>query len=66
MVDKGDAAAQGPWALKTPPDPARDLRFHHGARAIEDLDAMLKAHGDWMELGSADESKETKPGTVEA
>ena len=27
---------------------------------------MLKAHGDWMELGSADEQKEAKAGTVEA
>ena len=35
-------------------------------RCIEDLQAMLKAHGDWMELGSADEQKPAKPGTVEA
>ena len=35
-------------------------------RAIEDLHAMLKAHGDWMPLGSADEQKEAAPGTVEA
>jgi hypothetical protein len=35
-------------------------------RAIEDLHAMLKAHGDWMELGSADEQKPVKEGTVEA
>ncbi|MBE2270678.1 MAG: hypothetical protein IAE80_20740 [Anaerolinea sp.] len=35
-------------------------------RCIDDLHAMLKAHGDWMELGSADEQKEAKPGTVEA
>lgn len=35
-------------------------------RAIEDLHAMLKKHGDWMELGSADEQKEAKDGTVEA
>ena len=33
---------------------------------IEDLHAMLKAHGDWMELGAADEKKEPKPDTVEA
>jgi hypothetical protein len=36
------------------------------ARAIDDLHAMLKQHGDWMELGSADEGKDAKPGTVEA
>jgi hypothetical protein len=35
-------------------------------RAIDDLHAMLKAHGDWMELGAADEQKDAKPGTVEA
>lgn len=36
------------------------------ARAIDDLHAMLKAHGDWMDLGSADEQKPATPGTVEA
>ena len=36
------------------------------ARAIDDLHAMLKSHGDWMDLGSADEQKDAKPGTVEA
>ena len=35
-------------------------------RAIDDLHAMLKKHGDWMELGSADEQKPAKEGTVEA
>ena len=35
-------------------------------RAIEDLHAMLKEHGDWMPLGSADEQKSAKEGTVEA
>ncbi len=35
-------------------------------RCIEDLHAMLVAHGDWMDLGAADESKEPKPATVEA
>ncbi len=41
-----------------------ELRYH--LRSINDLHKMLKAHGDWMELGSADEQKPTKPGTVEA
>ena len=27
---------------------------------------MLKKHGDWMELGNADEQKPAKDGTVEA
>ena len=35
-------------------------------RCIEDLHAMLKAHGDWMLLGSADEQKPAAEGTVEA
>ncbi|NVO19291.1 MAG: hypothetical protein HXX13_06295 [Bacteroidetes bacterium] len=34
-------------------------------RCIEDLHSMLKKHGDWMELGSADEQKPAKDGTVE-
>jgi hypothetical protein len=40
------------------------LRYH--LRCIEDLHAMLKAHGDWMPLGSADEQKPAADGTVEA
>jgi hypothetical protein len=35
-------------------------------RALDDLHAMLKAHGDWMLLGSADEQKSAAEGTVEA
>lgn len=35
-------------------------------RCLEDLQAMLRAHGDWMPLGSTDEQKEPAPGTVEA
>lgn len=33
---------------------------------ITDLHNMLKQHKDWMELGSADEQKPAKEGTVEA
>jgi hypothetical protein len=40
------------------------LRYH--LRCIEDLHAMLKTHGDWMLLGSADEQKPAAEGTVEA
>ena len=40
------------------------LRYH--LSAIEDLHAMLKKHGDWMLLGSADEQKPATEGTVEA
>ena len=35
-------------------------------RALDDLHAMLVAHGDWMALGSADEHKPAADGTVEA
>ena len=40
--------------------------LHYDLRAIDDFYEMLKAHGDWMELGSADEQKQAKEGTVEA
>ncbi|TFF34746.1 DUF6855 family protein [Mucilaginibacter psychrotolerans] len=40
--------------------------LHYDYRCLDDLHAMLKAHGDWMELGSADEQKPAKEGTVEA
>jgi len=35
-------------------------------RCLEDLHAMLKQHGDWLPLGSADEQKPAAEGTVEA
>ena len=38
----------------------------YDARCIDDLQAMLVAHADWMELGSADEQNPAKAGTVEA
>jgi hypothetical protein len=41
-----------------------EVRYH--LRAIEDLQAMLKQHGDWMPLGNADEQKPAAEGTVEA
>jgi hypothetical protein len=41
-------------------------RLAYHLSCLDDLHAMLVAHGDWMELGSKDEQKEAKPGTVEA
>ncbi|MDQ6821820.1 MAG: hypothetical protein M3076_16040 [Actinomycetota bacterium] len=41
-----------------------ELRYH--LSAITDLHEMLKAHGDWMPLGNADEQKPAADGTVEA
>lgn len=34
-------------------------------RCLADLHEMLKKHGDWIELGSADEQKPAREGTVE-
>ena len=40
------------------------LLYDH--RCLKDLESMLQKHGDWMELGAADEQKPVKEGTVEA
>ena len=41
-------------------------QLRYDMRAIDDLHAMLKARGDWMPLGAADEQKPAAEGTVEA
>src|ERR1044071_1107601 len=41
-------------------------KLRYLARCIDDVPAMLRAHGDWMELGSADENKPAKDRTLEA
>lgn len=41
-------------------------QLRYQLRCLEDLHAMLKAHGDWLPLGSADEQKPAAEGTVEA
>jgi hypothetical protein len=40
--------------------------LHYNLQCIADVHEMLKKHGDWMELGSADEQKPAKDGTLEA
>lgn len=40
--------------------------LHYDPRCLDELHAMLRKNGDWMELGSADEQKPAKEGTVEA
>ncbi len=40
------------------------LRYH--LSALDDLHAMLAAHGGWMPLASADEQKPAADGSVEA
>jgi hypothetical protein len=39
--------------------------LHYDYRCLADLHAMLKAHGDWMLLGSKDEKQAADEGTVE-
>lgn len=39
------------------------LKYH--LSAVDDLHAMLREHGDWVDLGAADEKKDAKDGTVE-
>lgn len=53
----------------TPPSIAcivGSTKLGYDLRAIDDLHMMLKAHGDWMPLGAADEQKAAAEGTVEA
>jgi hypothetical protein len=40
-------------------------KLTYQARAIDDLHAWLKAQGDWVPLGAADEQKAAADGTVE-
>jgi uncharacterized protein DUF6855 len=57
-------------------DPSRDppalvvqvgkTQLRYDARCVDDLHAMLRAHGDWMPLGGTDEQKPAAEGTVEA
>jgi hypothetical protein len=70
-----------PWALVTASGSSEYTMYVEGdelvcqvgsttlkyqARAIEDLTAWLKARGEWVPLGAADESKTAVDGTVEA
>ncbi|MDP9326560.1 MAG: hypothetical protein M3O87_08535 [Candidatus Dormibacteraeota bacterium] len=41
-------------------------KLSYQLRALDDLHAMLKKHGDWMPLGAADEQKPAAEGSVEA
>jgi len=38
----------------------------YDARCVDDLHAMLRQRGDWVELGAADEQKPARGGTVES
>ena len=78
---KGNGTKESPWELTTPPGSSAysmykegdvlvckvgSTTLHYQWRCIDDLHAMLKKHGDWIDLGGADEQKEAKEGTVEA
>ena len=41
-------------------------KLSYRLRCLDDLQAMLKKHGDWMPLGSTDEQKPATEGTIEA
>jgi len=70
-----------PWVLATPPGSSEYTMYREGdelvcrvgstklmyrARAIDDLHAWLRAQGDWVPLGAADEQRPAAAGTVEA
>ena len=78
MAD-GSGTPADPWNITTALGTAK-FKMHRDERkqvldcqvgstwlhyALDDLHAMLKKHGDWMELGNKDEKAETTPGTVE-
>ena len=59
------------WRDETADPPALvcqvgSTQLKYNLRAIDDLAAMLKKHGDWIPLGAADEMKPAADGTVEA
>lgn len=80
-VTWGSGTQEDPWLLKTPPQTSEFQAWRDGdrlvvqvgstqlsyqLRALEDVVAMLKKHGDWMPLGNADEGKPTPPDSLEA
>ena len=80
MTD-GDGTAESPWRLRTAPGSSEYTMYRDGdelvcqvgsttlkyqARGIEDLHSWLRAQGDWVPLGAADEQKPAAEGSVEA
>ncbi len=70
-----------PWELTTAPGTSKYSMYRDGdelvcvvgsttlkyqARAIEDATAWLKAQGDWVPVGAADEQKPAADGTLES
>jgi hypothetical protein len=59
------------WRDETLDPPALVVRvgkteLRYALRCLDDLEAMLAKHGDWMALGGTDEQKPAPEGTVEA
>lgn len=69
-----------PWQLSTAPGTSAYTMYvdddvlvcvvgsttlRYRARAIDDLAAWLRAQGDWVDIGAADEQRPAAPGTVE-
>ena len=80
-MSEPEGTKANPWRLSTPSGSSAYEMYQDGDtlmcvvgatklsyqfRAIEDLHVMLKTHGDWMLLGSADEQKPAAEETVEA
>jgi hypothetical protein len=68
-VNKGKGTKEQPWLLKTPSGTSEFEAYRDETSVpavLVVLHSMLKRHGDWIELGSADEQKPAKEGTVEA
>ena len=40
--------------------------LHYDLGIVDDMHSMLTEHGEWMDLGNADEQKPAKEGSVEA
>ena len=81
MESPNKGTKENPWQLQTPPGTSAYTMYKDGDilvckvgsttlsyqwRCVEDLHQMLKVHGDWMELGAADEQNPAKEATVEA
>ena len=70
MAKQNAGTKESPWKLKTAPGTSEYTMYkeeeilvckvgsttlHYQWRCVDDLVAMLKKHGDWIELGAADE-----------
>ena len=62
-----ETRAHAVWTLRAALNVAAlQCQYSPFLRSVDNYNQMLKKHGDWMELGSADEQKDAKDGTVEA